>query len=440
MGAVRHRGTGGEAGTVRRRFGITLAGLAALAAACSSGGSTIPPTTSPQAGPTTNPGQAHAVSCTLPLTHDSFDGFHIAVPANWDLSSLNGQIDVEQNASDTEGVLVYPALQTQGLSPSAFFSSYLTTLEQQAQGQGLTLTATTQPDQNGLPVASLAETVGETQIEGQATVAVLPLDTPQSSSELVFLAYFAPTSTFATDSGMLSSIANCYGSENSTLFRVFQDQAFTYIMPPGWTVFDEEQNGIDLHGPAGEDVSYSLLEAVSSSDADSPQTMINFYLNSLHFQTVDSVWSTSTPSQTNAGGGTSSLEYEEFTADLNGPVHGLIYANTSTDGGDTSGVVRLALSTASEWNGENSGLIQMSGAVQHDFTQDLQQLQQVNQEFQNFSGQVANFDDTLNNQQLVQDPSTGTYYEAPYSSYQVDGPNGPGYYNDQQLLNPVQRP
>lgn len=239
---------------------------------------------------------------------------------------------------------------------------------------------------------------------------------------------------------MLSSIAHCYGSESSTLFRVFQDQAFTYIMPPGWTVFDEEQNGIDLHGPAGEDVSYSLLEAVSASDADSPQTMIDFYLSNLHFQSVDSVWSTSTPNQTNSGGGTSSLEYEEFTADLNGPVHGLIYANTSTEGSDTSGVVRLALSTAPEWNGENSGLIQMSGAVQHNFTQDLQQLQQVNQEFQDFSGQVANFDDTLNSQQLVQDPSTGTFYEAPYSSYQVDGPNGPGYYNDQQLLNPVQRP
>jgi hypothetical protein len=134
------------------------------------------------------------------------------------------------------------------------------------------------------------------------------------------------------------------------------------------------------------------------------------------------------------------LGYEEFTAHLGGPVHGLVYANISTGGGVTAGVVRLALSTESEWNAENSGLIQMSGAIQHNFTQDLQQLQQVNQEFQDFSGQVANFDDTLNSQQLVQDPSTGTYYEAPYSSYEVDGPDGAGYYNGQQLLNPVQRP
>jgi hypothetical protein len=54
---------------------------------------------------------------------------------------------------------------------------------------------------------------------------------------------------------------------------------------------------------------------------------------------------------------------------------------------------------------------------------------------------VANFDDTLNSQQLVKDPSTGGYYEAPYSSYIVDGPDGPGYYlPNGQRLNPVEQP
>ena len=33
------------------------------------------------------------------------------------------------------------------------------------------------------------------------------------------------------------------------------------------------------------------------------------------------------------------------------------------------------------------------------FTQDLQELQRVNQQWQDFSGQVADFDDTLNDQQ-----------------------------------------
>ena len=65
----------------------------------------------------------------------------------------------------------------------------------------------------------------------------------------------------------------------------------------------------------------------------------------------------------------------------------------------------------------------------------------LNREWQQFSGQVANFDDVLNSQQLVRDPTTGIYYEAPYSSYDPNGPNGPGYYSsDGHLLNPVTRP
>ena len=57
---------------------------------------------------------------------------------------------------------------------------------------------------------------------------------------------------------------------------------------------------------------------------------------------------------------------------------------------------------------------------------------------QNFSGQVESFDDVLNEQQLVEDPTTGTYYEAPYSSYETDGPDRAGYYTSNgERLNPV---
>jgi hypothetical protein len=134
--------------------------------------------------------------------------------------------------------------------------------------------------------------------------------------------------------------------------------------------------------------------------------------------------------------------YEEFTGTLNGTAeHGLIYALTNTGGGVTSAVVRLGLATSDEWNSLNGSLLQMMGAIQHNFTQDLQQLQQINQQWQDFSGQVENFDDTLNSQQLVQDPTSSTYYEAPYSSYETEGPDGPGYYLDNgQRLNQVQRP
>ena len=134
-------------------------------------------------------------------------------------------------------------------------------------------------------------------------------------------------------------------------------------------------------------------------------------------------------------------EYEQFTGTLNGlSDRGLIYASTTANGSVTSGTVRIALSTTGQWNSLNSGMIQMAGAIQHDFTQDLQQLQQVMHQFQNFSGQVEDFDDVLNNQQLVQDPLTGKLYEAPYAAYTVDEPGGPGYYlPNGHRLNEIQR-
>ena len=149
---------------------------------------------------------------------------------------------------------------------------------------------------------------------------------------------------------------------------------------------------------------------------------------------------TSSPSQTTATGLVQQTAFEEFTGTIKGVAdHGLIYGLADTGSGLTSGVVRMALSTVGTWNSLSSGLIQMAGFIQHKFTQDLEQLQNLNREWQAFSGQVEDFDDVLNEQQLVRDPLTGVYYEAPYSSYEPDGPQGGGYYVGTQLLNPVNR-
>jgi hypothetical protein len=94
----------------------------------------------------------------------------------------------------------------------------------------------------------------------------------------------------------------------------------------------------------------------------------------------------------------------------------------------TFGVERIGLATTNLWNSVNGGLIEMMGAVQHSFVQDLADIQRLNQQWQAESAQEANFDDIINGQQLVEDPSTGQLYEAPYSSYDTSGSDGPGYY------------
>ena len=100
----------------------------------------------------------------------------------------------------------------------------------------------------------------------------------------------------------------------------------------------------------------------------------------------------------------------------------------TTSSFDTSGVVRWAYARAYLWNSLSGALLQIAGGIQHHFTQDLQEIARLSQEWQNFGHQVAGFDDALNGVDLVRDPSTGKTYEAPYASYQQSGPAGPGYY------------
>ena len=130
----------------RSRRWVVLASLAVVtsAAACgttASGGNTTLPihessTTSGSNSATTtttikqpvvstppSTGEASLASCTMPLTHNAYDGFHIAVPTSWDVASLNGTVEVENDTSATEAVVVIPALETGGLTPTSFFEN-----------------------------------------------------------------------------------------------------------------------------------------------------------------------------------------------------------------------------------------------------------------------------------------------------------------------------
>ena len=377
-------------------------------------------------------------SWPLPLTHDTYDGFHVGVPSGWYLSTLGGTIAVSADPSGTVGSLLYPALLTKGLTATSFFMSYMRYQQKLVSQEGGSLSFQLQPTRGGLPAASMTLRSGQVQLRGEATVTVLALRAQLASQEAVFFAYWAPAARLAANAGLLAAIGRCYGPERADLFQVFQDAVFTYIMPPGWTVLDESQDNIDLRGPQASDVSYVLYGILAGNGVDSPQTAINYMFGKLGI-TITSVLTKELFSNRDAF---QAEEYLEFTAQWAGRSdHGLVFVGTNTSSSGTYGAMRLSTAPTALWNSINGGLVQMMGAIQHKFTQDLQSLQALNQQWQDFSGQVANFDDTLNGQQLVRDPSTGGYYEAPYSSYLVDGPDGPGYYlPNGQLLDPVARP
>jgi hypothetical protein len=383
------------------------------------------------------PGMPSAM-CKLALTHDVYDGFHITVPTGWELITLRGELEVEKDVAADEAVLVSPGIQTTGLTPASFFQSQLSNFKAQAASQGRTITITSSKTQNGIPSVQFTAPVNGQTVSGYATVQVQRFNTQLSSTEVAFVAYWAPAAAFAAEQSTLSGVAACYGPEQAMIYHVFQDQVFTYMMPPGWTVSNETQDALDLIDGHGDYVTYELVGGSQFSD---PPGLINVFLSDAGVGSVTALSTTDTPSQQTQAGQTQSSRYEEFTATFQGqPVHGLIFALTDVGGGFNTGVVRIVLASAANWNAENGALFQMVGSIQHSFTQDLETMQQLNQQWQNFSNQVANFDDILNNQQLTQDPTTGIYYYAPYDSYDVNGQAGPGYYLNDQRLNSITRP
>jgi hypothetical protein len=422
-------------GTVHSGAGQYRA-VAAAKRSCASG--TSKPVSAPKGtgkpggGPSPGGSGAKQPACSLPLTHDTYDGFHIAVPTGWELFTLGGELEVEKDALGSEAVVVAPVAQTSALTPGSYFQSQLSNLESQLAADGSTLTVTRTTSQNGIPSATFTAPIDGQTATGQATVLVEPLTGQAGSTQLVFDADWAPSAAFGGESSLLSSVANCYGPEAASLYRMYQDAAFTYMLPPGWTVptGGEAQDNINLVDSSGDIVAYQATNNGVLA-FNSPQTLIDAFLNAANVTGV-----TKLSSVTPAGG---TIEYEEFTGTFQGkPVHGLVYGQATNSSGFYSGTIRIGLAQAGNWNAVNGALIQMAGAIQHNFTQDLETINQLNQQWQSFSNQVADFDDILNNQQLTQDPTTGIFYDAPYDSY-VDGPNGPGYYSGDQKLNIINR-
>ncbi len=411
-----------------------LAALSALAVSC-----LTPSVLAPYASAA--PAAAETGACSLPLVHDTYDGFHVGVPAGWDLSTLGGEVAVGPSPSSPEGVLLYAALLTKSVTPAAVLSAFMSHEQSVLRKSGSVFNYQVQAGAGGLPVASVKAEVGGVKLGGEASVTSVPVPTQLASAEALVSFAYGPRQ-FPAEAPTLNAIGRCYGPERATLFELFHQPPvapFTFIEPRGWHIGAEGQDDLSLDNAANTasatfDLWGPFVQGVNiSQPISTPSEAITYWFAKLGFQA---------PHVLSVIGGGSSPEYMEFTATLNGnAVHGLIYMETSTDAGSTAGVFRLALAAGPLWDSLNGALIEMAGSIQHDFTQDLGEIQAVNRQWQDFAGQVANFDDTLNNQQLVQDPSTGQLYEAPYASYLPDGPQGPGYYlPNGQRLNPVERP
>ena len=79
-------------------------------------------------------------ACSMSLTSDPYDGFHIGVPTGWDLSTLNGSIFVSRNRTSTEVAVVSPGRSCRMEKPPHRSLNSPGEYQAQVAGAGLTLT------------------------------------------------------------------------------------------------------------------------------------------------------------------------------------------------------------------------------------------------------------------------------------------------------------
>lgn len=407
------------------RCGWAILGLAATLGGCTS----APTATRPGTG--TGTATPTSAACTLPVTTDPYDGFHVGVPDGWDLSTLHGTIVVSKDSTATEQSTVTPVLLTAGLTPEGVFASSLSSLQKEVAAYGGTMTDTVTNPAGEHPTATLSLQSGQVSMVGQASLAILPERTAHGTSVVAVMASWAPRAQFAADRATLAAVGACYGPQPGTLYRVMKDQVFTYAIPVGWTVQSEGQDSIEIADGNDASATYTLTLLPPGTGVNSVQSLQVYFFKKLGIQVDHVLSSQQVPSKTVSNGITEGQEYVEFTGSLKDgrAVHGIVYVLADTGGSTPSGVVRLGLATKSLWNSVNGALVHIVTSIQHSNAQDLQQWEQLNLQQQAFNQQVQGFDYALTGVDLVHDVATGATFEAPYDTYSATGPDGPGYYD-----------
>ncbi len=367
-------------------------------------------------------------ACIDPVVHDSYDGFHVGVPKGWFVSSLDGLVVVFKDYSATTEGVVQTAYVNKGESSKVFLSRIMSSIAKNAHSAGNTLNFRLA----GPSTAAVTGQVGSTAISGQASVSFAPVASAHGSEVGIVSGYWAPTSQLGGERRELASIGACYGPERGTLSRFVKDSAFGYTLPLGWTVGNEGSDELFLDDGPNASANFLLAGPFlqSSTGITNTATFQQYCLGKLGINVSKVLSNYSFPASSTASGGTEQEMITEFLGTIGSkPIHGLVRTIASVGGGVSSGVLRIALTTPGLWNSLNGAVIAVSYGIEHNFTQDLAAIRQQQQQLAGFAQQVAGFDQALNGTDIVENPATGEQFEAPYSAYDQNGPNGPGYYS-----------
>jgi len=221
------------------------------------------------------------------------------------------------------------------------------------------------PARGGLPTASISLSSGQTHLRaerrhGPALRTQLASQEPSSSP-------IGHDGKPLRQRGLLTTIGRCYGRRGRPVPGLPRPGLHLHHAA-ALDGLDEGQDDIDLRGPQASRVSYVLYGSCPGTGQLS-QTAITYIFGKLGITSQVYLVRKCSPTGRVPGRGVLGVhaQWQAWPSTA-----GLCGTDTSTSG---LRAMRLATAPTALWSSLNGGMIQMMGAIQHNFTQDLQSLQ-----------------------------------------------------------------
>lgn len=376
--------------------------------------------------------------CDLPTVKDNYVGFEIGKPEGWALDSAGGALVVKEDAAGKVLALVYPVMLQSGQGARQLFDNYSKALSATAEAAGGNLDFTSIEESGSKIEADVGGSFGGASIRGKAKVT-------EDGREGIFAAYWAPEGELDSKEQELSGIVSCYSKERGSPLEQRSGSYFSYVLPPGWKVAGETQNGIDISAPqdAGSvDFGY-LVGGVGTTSAEQVR---DFVMGATGITGLEYSTSQDLGEVTDQLGTQWQLQATEFEGLFQGSdVHGVITVAAGNTGyGSYSTMSSIRIAKKSDWDGLAAALALVQDSIKISSTsnpgagvslpanQPLDDPLTGSYEYRNQVEDRLSQDwqEAIMGYENVESPTTGDQYQAPLNSYDPAGSDGPGYYRE----------
>lgn len=363
--------------------------------------------------------------------HNSYQGYSLNKPDNWEVVSSSGVIIIRKDADTMTAAIIYPIKLKADLSSSEILNTYFNVIRYLVVENGGSLEIT----KNEQSSAVFSGMIENQKISGKIFV--------ETSGKYAVYKMYWSTDLENYESDLKKSIDSYEKSpEIVKPLKVNKGNYFSIPSPEGWKI-TETTNGIDAFDDEITGVSGAIL--VNAFGQTTPDEFIDFTIKSLGIADQELVSQGVYDSVSDNNGNSWYTKSKEFIYTYKGEkVRGIFSASiTNGYGYAFSAMMTLRQSSVERWDEISPTLTQMERnfvvisssqtttnvklpsnhpADSSSIMSSWEYRNQVEDRLSNkWQETIMGYENTIS-------PSTGEAYQMPLNAYSETGPDGPGYY------------